>query len=467
MSKDLSPRGLPAKDDLSSSMPHRDLAAWLSHIEQLHPKSIAMGLERVKRVLERLSLQPDFKIITVAGTNGKGSTCAMLAQIYRQAGYQVGCYTSPHLLRYNERVRINGVEASDEALCVAFAAVERARLGVNAGDDEIALTYFEVGTLAAVWHFAQSAIDIAVLEIGLGGRLDAVNAFEPDCAVVTSVDIDHQEFLGDNRESIGAEKAGVYRPLLPAICGDLNPPKSLIAYAHKIGADFMCIQHEFGYEALVSGWHYLANGKVVYTLPLPALEGSYQLMNASCVVAAVESLQSALPVHADAIAKAMSEVKLAGRFQTVSKSPWLILDVAHNPHAAEALAKNLKAHRVQSSSVTAAKAGKTIAVFAMLADKDIKGVVSAVKDEIDFWYVTDIDHVRRAPVNELVKVILEVVPQAKIKIFDTAAAACKQACIDTEVCIDRSENDKIVVFGSFFTVSSVMQYLTQYADIHF
>lgn len=466
MSKDLLPRDLSPRE-LSSNMAHRDLAAWLSHIEQLHPKSIAMGLERVKVVLERLSLRPDFKIITVAGTNGKGSTCAMLAQIYKQSGYQVGCYTSPHLLRYNERVRINGVEASDDALCAAFAAVEQARLGLDAEDDEIALTYFEVGTLAAVWHFAQSAIDIAVLEIGLGGRLDAVNAFEPDCSIVTSVDIDHQEFLGDNRESIGAEKSGVYRSSIPAICGDVNPPKSLIAYAHKIGADLMCIQHEFGYEAFTSGWRYLANGKVVYTLPLPALEGSYQLMNASCVVAAVESLQPVLPVGADAIAAAMSEVKLAGRFQTVSKSPWLILDVAHNPHAAEALAKNLKAHRVQSSNLTAAKAGKTIAVFAMLADKDIKGVVSAVKHEIDFWYVAGIDHIRSAPVNDLVKVILDVVPQAKIKMFDTAADACKQACIDTEVCIDRSENDKIVVFGSFFTVSSVMQYLTQYADIHF
>lgn len=452
---------------LSSSTAQRDLAAWLSHIEQLHPKSIAMGLERVKRVVERLSLQLNFKIITVAGTNGKGSTCAMLAQVYKQAGYQVGCYTSPHLLRYNERVRINGVEASDEALCSAFAAVEQARLGLNATDDEIALTYFEVGTLAAVWHFAQSAIDIAVLEIGLGGRLDAVNVFEPDCAVVTSVDIDHQEFLGDNRESIGVEKAGIYRPSLPAICGDVNPPKSLIAYAQKIGADFMCIQHDFGYQVHAPDWDYLANGKIVYTLPLPALEGSYQLTNASCVVAAVESLQSVLPVTADAIAAAMSEVKLAGRFQTVSKSPWLILDVAHNPHAAAALAKNLEAHRVQSSNLTAAKPGKTIAIFAMLADKDVSGVVSAVKNEIDFWYVADIDHIRSAPVNDLVKVILEVVPRAKIKMFATAADACKQACIDTEVCIDRNENDKIIVFGSFFTVSSVMQYLTQHADIHF
>jgi len=453
--------------DLASNIVQRDLAAWLYHIEQLHPKAIAMGLERVRLVIERLALVPNFKIITVAGTNGKGSTCAMLAQIYKQAGYRVGCYTSPHLLRYNERVRVNGDEVGDADLCAAFAAVEQARLGLNSGDEEIALTYFEVGTLAAVWHFVQARIDIAILEIGLGGRLDAVNAFEPDCAVVTSVDIDHQEFLGNTRESIGAEKAGVYRASIPAICGDSNPPQTLVSFAHKVGSDFKCIGQDFNCKAVASGWHYLANGKVVYTLPLPALEGDYQLMNASCAVTAVESLQSVLPVGSQAIAAAMTDVKLAGRFQTVSKSPRLILDVAHNPHAAEVLAKNLKAHRVQSLNKEGAKAGRTIAVFAMLADKDIKGVVNAVKDEIDLWYVAGLDHIRSTPVNDLVKVILEVVPQAGIQIFDSAADACKQACIDTEVCIDRNENDKIIVFGSFFTVSNVMQYLNDHADIHF
>jgi len=453
--------------DLVSNMAQRNLAAWLSHIEHLHPKAIAMGLERVTLVIQRLALKPNFKIITVAGTNGKGSTCAMLTEIYKQAGYQVGCYTSPHLLRYNERVRVNGDEASDKDLCTAFTAVEQARLGLSNDHEEIALTYFEVGTLAAIWHFAQSGIDIAILEIGLGGRLDAVNAFESDCAVVTSIDIDHQEFLGDTRESIGAEKAGIYRSGVAAICGDLNPPASLVAYAHKVGADFKCIKHEFDFEATAAGWHYIANQKVRYSLPLPALEGSYQLMNASCAVAAVESLQLILPVSGQAIANAMAAVKLAGRFQTVSKSPWLILDVAHNPHAAEALAKNLKAHRVQSQNKVTAKTGKTIAVFAMLADKDIKGVVNAVKDEIDFWYIAGIDHSRSTPVDALVNVVLDVVPQAKIKKFDSAANACKQARIDTEVCIDRNENDKIIVFGSFFTVSNVMQYLSDDTDTHF
>ena len=456
-----------ASKNLVSNMAQRNLAAWLSHIEQLHPKAIAMGLERVQQVIQRLALTLNFKIITVAGTNGKGSTCAMLAEIYKQAGYQVGCYTSPHLLRYNERVRVNGVEASDQDLCAAFTAVEQARLGVEGVDDEIALTYFEVGTLAAIWHFSQVGINIAVLEIGLGGRLDAVNAFEPDCAVVTSVDLDHQEFLGDTREKIGAEKAGVYRHAIAAICGDLNPPASLVAYAHKVGADFKCIQHAFDFEITASGWNYLVNQNVRYSLPFPALEGSYQLMNASCAITAVESLQSVLPVTSLAIANALAEVKLAGRFQTVSKSPWLILDVAHNPHAAKALAINLKAHRLQSQNNAGEKSGKTIAVFAMLADKDIKGVVNTVKDEIDFWYIAGIEHSRSTPVDTLVKVVLDAVPQAKIKRFDSAASACKQACIDIETCIDRNENDKIIAFGSFFTVSSVMQYLNDDTNTHF
>ncbi len=445
---------------------HRTLTEWLRYIEQLHPKAIAMGLERIKLVIKRLELKPEFKIITVAGTNGKGSTSAMLAEIYKQAGYRTGCYTSPHLLRYNERVRINGTEVSDDDLCQAFAAVENARLGHSENEQEIALTYFEIGTLAAVWHFVQAGIDVAILEIGLGGRLDAVNAFDPDCAIVTSIDLDHQEFLGNTRESVGAEKSGVYRAGVPAICGDLAPPKSLISHAHDIGADLQCIGQKFNYQVTGAEWHYLANHKLVHTLPQPALEGSYQFMNASCAVAAVESLQPVLPVASQAIALAMNEVRLAGRFQTVLKSPWVILDVAHNPHAAQALAKNLKAHRFRSGQASANR-GKTIAVFAMLADKDIHGVIDAVKEEIDFWYIAGIDHIRSMPVDALFKVLLEVLPHAKIKVFNDVADACKQARIDTEVCIDRNENDKIIVFGSFFTVSNVMQYLNDYADIHF
>ncbi|MDP1657986.1 MAG: bifunctional tetrahydrofolate synthase/dihydrofolate synthase [Methylotenera sp.] len=424
----------------------KNLDAWLSYIERLHPKSIAMGLDRVKLIIDRLKLQPNFVIITVAGTNGKGSTCAMLEQIYKNAGYQVGCYTSPHLLRYNERVRVNGNEVSDDNLCTAFEAIDAARL--NADGDLTALTYFEVGTLAAIWHFMQTGIDVAILEVGLGGRLDAVNAFEPSCAIVTSVDLDHQEFLGNTRESIGFEKAGVYRTSVPAICGDDNPPASLVAHAHKIQADFMCIHQDFDLILDIEDrWRFIsgtqAAGKAVYTLPLPALQGRYQLNNAACAIAAVESLQSSLPVAVESIASAMHQVSLVGRFQTISKSPYVILDVAHNPHAARALAENLKAGKFHH--------GKTIAVFAMLADKDVKGVVEAVNNEIDIWYVASIDHLRGAVATDLASVVTEVNSHAKVQTFENADNAFQQACIDA------SENDKIIVFGSFFTVSSVMQ----------
>lgn len=449
---------------MASQLAPKNLSSWLSHIEQLHPKSIAMGLERVQRVIRRLQLQPAFSIITVAGTNGKGSTCAMLAQIYKHAGFNVGCYTSPHLLRYNERVRVNGIEVSDESLCAAFAAIEAARLD----EDEIPLTYFEVGTLAAVWHFVQTGIDVAILEIGLGGRLDAVNAFEPDCAVVTTVDLDHQEFLGDTREKIGYEKAGVYRKSIPAICGERNPPQSLVDYAQQIQADFKCIHNDFEWALLKSEWQFLLNGQPKYTLPLPALKGRYQLDNAACALAAVECMQAKLPVHAECINEAMLQVAVAGRFQSVSERPLIILDVAHNPHAAKALAENLAILRLQHQSHRSQsnKQVSTLAVFAMLADKDIKGVVEAVKAEIDTWYVASIDHVRGALASDLERIIVQAAPLARIKVFSTAEAAFEQARIDTEACIDGNENDKIVAFGSFFTVASVMQYLSEHAELH-
>ncbi len=427
----------------------KNLSAWLSEIEHLHPKAIAMGLERVQRMIARLQLVPKFTVITVAGTNGKGSTCAMLAEIYCQAGYQVGSYSSPHLLRYNERVRVNGIEATDDALCAAFEVVDAAR---NSCNEAIPLTYFEVGTLAAMWHFMQANLDVVILEIGLGGRLDAVNAFEPDCTIVTSVDLDHQEFLGNTREKIGFEKAGVYRANLPAICGEAKPPASLVNHARDIQADFKCISKAFGYTLTNKlDWQYCVQGKVRYTLPRPALLGDYQLSNAACAVTAVETLQEHLPVPEIAIAKAMQNVKLAGRFQTVKNHPRVILDVAHNPHAALALASNLAALQQANS--------KTFAVFAMLADKDKLGVIEAMKAEIDVWYVAGIDHIRGASAAELALNIAKIVPQARIYTFDNAVMAYKQAIIDIEACKDAHENDKIIVFGSFFTVSTVMEVL--------
>lgn len=412
-----------------------NLAAWLDYIEALHPKSIAMGLDRVNVVKQRLNLNPQFPIVIVAGTNGKGSTCAMLEHIYLAAGYSVGSYSSPHLLRYNERVRLNSQEVSDEDLVKAFVAVEQAR-------QDTELTYFEYGTLAAVWHLMQKQVDVAILEVGLGGRLDAVNVFEPDSTIVTSIDLDHMEFLGDTRECIGAEKAGVFRANIPAICGDENPPNSLIEYANRIGAPLKLIGRDFKVEADKESWTYRADQFSIEHMPMPALIGDFQLNNAACVLTTIQSLQHLLPVQVDAIETGLKTVKLAGRFQSWSNNPDIILDVAHNPHAAKSLAINLKQSRHQ---------GKTIAVFAMLADKDITGVIQALSSEIDAWYVATIDNIRGAAASSLSKMILDTLPSAEVKIFNQVVDAFHQACIDA------NENDRIITLGSFFTVAEVMQ----------
>ena len=418
-----------------------------------------MGLDRVQEMLSRMQLQViQFPIITVAGTNGKGSTCAMLEQIYLQAGYLVGCYTSPHILRYNERVRVDGVPASDAMLCHAFAVVEQARCVEPA----IALTYFEVGTLAAVWHFIKTGVEVAILEVGLGGRLDAVNAFDPSCTIVTSIDLDHQEFLGNTREAIGYEKAGIFRPGVPAICGDPKPPVSLLAHAAAIAAPLICLGKEFNANLEQGCWHYQVQQQTRYSLPNPALLGAYQFNNAACAVSAVEALQDRLPVQQSSIATGLCNLNLSGRFQTIrpadvgTKRTSVILDVAHNPHAARSLSSNLQAVRSDSDNKLN---GKTYAVFAMLADKDSGGVIMALKDDIDGWYVADTLHARGALAKDLAQQIASLAPGSTIKTFASADKAYIQACIDAEACMDANENAKIIVFGSFFTVASVMQIL--------
>lgn len=425
---------------------------WLAYIEALHPKAIAMGLDRVKLVIDKLQLHPTFPIITVAGTNGKGSVCAMLSHIYVQAGYQVGCYTSPHINRYNERVSVNLQLISDDDLCAAFTAVEAAR-----GD--VALTYFEMGTLAAMWHFCHQDLchqnlDIAILEIGLGGRLDAVNAFEPSCAIVTSIDLDHMEFLGDTREQIGFEKAGVFRANKLAICGDENPPNSLVEYAKKIGANLQLIQRDFQVKKIKDGWQY-SDENTQLDLPKLGLIGDFQLNNAACVVRAVLHLSDILPVTTPDrssaglqanIHKALRAVHLMGRFQQLQSKPQVIVDVAHNPHAAKSLAQNLK-------SIPCA--GKTLAVFGMLADKDIAGVVEAIHDEIDAWYLAGIHSARGATALTLHSILIKsdnIGNDSKkpIHMFEDVAAALAVACIDAD------KNDRIIVFGSFYTVADAM-----------
>ncbi len=437
------------------------LGEWLSYIESLHPKTISMGLDRVNAMIARMALTPKFRIITVAGTNGKGSTSAMLENIYHAAGYQVGCYTSPHLLRYNERLRINLQEVDDEALCLAFAAVEAARLRGS----PIELTYFEFGTLAAIWHLVQTSIDVAILEIGLGGRLDAVNALTPDCAIVTNVDLDHQDYLGDTREKIGVEKAGVYRAYIPAICGDDAPPASLTAYAKQIGADFLTIGQHFKITPLENSWQYALQKKSgeakVEQLPYPALSGQYQLNNAACAVTSVFQLQEKLPVTLSAIHAALKQVFVAGRFEKIlvpvqqggqKNRAIIFLDVAHNPHAARALKENLKKFAVK-------KPAKIIAVFAMLNDKDIAAVVDILKEDIDVWYVADIAHARGEKAENIAAIIRNKVPDAIIHCYADAAIACEQALKENQFYKAESENDKIIAFGSFYTVASVKQWL--------
>ncbi|MEN6587253.1 MAG: bifunctional tetrahydrofolate synthase/dihydrofolate synthase [Sulfuricella sp.] len=410
------------------------MGEWLAHLEQLHPSTIELGLERVAAVKERLQLEPLFPILTVGGTNGKGSTCAMLEAILGAAGYRVGCYTSPHLMRYNERVRIAGSEVDDDSLCRAFAAVDAAR-----GD--ISLTYFEFGTLAAMWLFVQQQIEVAILEVGLGGRLDAVNVFDADCSVVTSVDIDHTDYLGDDRESIGREKAGIFRAARPAVCADPNPPHSLLQHAEDIAAELKQIGRDFGAESQEGQWLFWSLGGWRLTLPYPSLRGAYQFDNASACLAALEALKDKLPVTPENIRRGLLEASVPGRFQVLPGKPALILDVAHNPHAARALASNL--HQMWCS-------GRTIAVFAMLGDKDIAGVISALREEIDLWLVAGIAHARGASAAELQASLAGAGVDA-IQAFPDIAAAYRHACQIA------GEDDRIAVFGSFHTVAEVMQ----------
>jgi len=406
---------------------------WLLYIEALHPKSIAMGLDRVRAVAEKLKLKPTFPIITVAGTNGKGSVCAMLSHIYHQAGYKVGTYTSPHLNRYNERVSINLEMIDDDAMCNAFEEAEAAR-----GD--VALTYFEMGTLAAMCHFCHQRLDVLVLEVGLGGRLDAVNVFEPSCAIVTTVDLDHMEFLGETRELIGLEKAGVFRSNVPAICGDDNPPTSLIEYAKNIGADLALIGRDFFVKNTQQGWQYRSEN-ITLEIPLLGLFGDFQHNNAACAIWAVQYLNNHLPTTEANIYAALAQVKLTGRFQILQNSPSVILDVAHNPHAAKSLAENLRNSPCK---------GRTLAVFAMLADKDIDGVVSDVENEIDAWYLADIHIARGAKAHELLEVLKQYHHKKAVYLFEDVAEALKTACKDADI------NDRIIVFGSFYTVADAI-----------
>ncbi|USX22420.1 bifunctional tetrahydrofolate synthase/dihydrofolate synthase [Oxalobacteraceae bacterium OTU3REALA1] len=414
------------------------LPAWLALIESRHAETVInMGLDRVLAIKERLQLSFSCPVIVVAGTNGKGSTCAMLESVLLRAGYKVGLYIKPHFLDFNERARINGDLASDEVLVDAFNAVEAAR-----GD--IPLTYFEFTTLAIMKLLAGAGMDVVILEVGLGGRLDAVNIVDADVAIVTSVDIDHTDYLGDTREKIGFEKAGIFRAGKTAICSDPVPPQSLIDHAEAIGADLWLMGRDFNYSGDKQQWNYGGRSQRRNSLAYPSLRGANQILNASAVLAALEALKLELPVGAQEVRTGLVTVELPGRFQVLPGRPTVILDVAHNPHAASALNQNLGNMGFHPY---------TYAVFGSMHDKDIDGVIAAMSEHVDHWCLANLPSPRAASASELaakVQIVQAEKPERTINIFDDPAAAFANAMSRA------GENDRIVVFGSFLTVAGVM-----------
>jgi len=415
--------------------PRRSLDDWLAYISAQHPSTIALGLDRVRDVAGRMQLATPPVTITIGGTNGKGSTCAMLERILIEAGYKAGLYTSPHILEYNERVRIAGEDASDETLVKAFERVESAR-----GDT--ALTYFEFGTLGALAAFEEARIEAAILEVGLGGRLDAVNIIDADVAAVVSVDLDHQALLGDNREDIGFEKAGIYRAGRPAIFGDFDPPRRLVDHAQSIGADLLLLGRDFRFERHEHQWDFIGRKGAKRALPMPALRGAWQLKNASVALAALDEVADRLPVSLGEIKRGLTLARIEGRLQVLPGRPDIVLDVAHNPHAARSLASGLADMGFRES---------TLAVFAMLADKDIGGVIDAMRERIDRWYVAAAHAERAASAADVAKILAEKGLSGTTRTFATVANALEAARRDA------GANDRIVAFGSFYTVAEALR----------
>ena len=420
---------------MTSTRPH-SLAEWLSYIEQQHPATIDMGLERVRAVATAMGLgQPAPHTIVVGGTNGKGSTVAFIEAIARAAGWKVGAYTSPHLLRYNERVRIDGEDASDAALIAAFNAIEDARGSTT-------LTYFEYGTLAALHLFAQAGLDLAVLEVGLGGRLDAVNIVDADVAVITTVDIDHADWLGEDREAIGVEKAGIIRGWKPVILGETDPPSSVLARAYLLGANAIRGGSDFFADTIdAQHWSWRDVGFRI-ELPMPALRGPIQLRNAASAIAALRALDKPLPRAA--IVEGVAQARIRGRLQAFERDGVEVLvDVGHNPQAARELAAALKA-----ATIT----GRTVAVFAALQDKDVVGVVEALADRVDGWHLAGLEGARAQSATALLARLAGT----------AAAAAATHDDVDTalqQALSAAQAGDRVLVFGSFHTAAQALLWL--------
>ncbi|SDH42058.1 bifunctional tetrahydrofolate synthase/dihydrofolate synthase [Pseudomonas panipatensis] len=421
-------------------MSPRSLADWLGYLEQLHPTAIDMGLDRSRAVATRLGLgRPAPRVVTVTGTNGKGSTCAFLAELLGEQGLRVGVYSSPHLLRYNERVLIEGREASDAALCEAFAAVEAAR-------GEISLTYFEMGTLAAFWLFERAALDAVVLEVGLGGRLDAVNLIDADVAVVTSIGLDHADWLGDTRESVAFEKAGIFRAGKPAVCGDLEPPQPLLDHARALGAPLLLRGRDFDLAVSEHDWHWhgrAADGTPLRLHHLPLLD--LPMENAALALQVYASLD--LPWQPERLLAALQRTRVTGRLdrrvaQWRGEPRHLLLDVGHNPHAAEYLARRLAARPPK---------GKRLAVFGLLADKDLAGVLEPLLGLVQDWAVAPLPTPRSRMPGELLAALHGRGAQAN-------AYADIAAALDAQ-CARATADDEILVFGSFYSVADALSWL--------
>ena len=435
------------------------LTDWLAYLESLHPKGqagIRLGLERVARVSQTLMQQKKCPVIVVGGTNGKGSTCAMLEAIYKAAGYRVGLYTSPHILHYSERIRIDASPVEAAPLCRAFEKVDAAMKAAFAASDNV-LTYFEFSTLAAWEVFAEAALGVLILEVGLGGRLDAVNIYDADCAVITGIALDHTDWLGPTREAIGFEKAGILRTGKPAFYADYEPPKSVLDHAARISADLRLIGRDFDEKpnppnhANQVTWDFRLSGKSdenLVSLPLPGLQGAFQRQNAAAALAVVTELAHRLPVSETMIRLALAAVRLPGRFHRLQQN--LILDVAHNPQSMAGLATNLKALE---------KTGKTFAVIGMLADKDIAGALAHLVDCVDAWFFADLRVPRGALAEELLEKLNTISSQ---QTSPTQTSICFISPEDAfkEAAKQAGENDKIVVTGSFHTVAAILLHIS-------
>jgi dihydrofolate synthase/folylpolyglutamate synthase len=415
----------------------KTLQDWLDLCERLHPVTIDMGLERLREVADRLALRFACPVITVAGTNGKGSTCAMLEAILLQAGYRTGVYTSPHLVHFEERCRLSGQAVSAETLAEAFATVDAAR-------GTVSLTYFEFSTLAILWLMSRADLDAVILEVGLGGRLDAVNIVDTDCAVITSIDLDHMAILGKDRETIGREKAGIMRAGRPVVVSDPVPPQSVLEHAEAIGADLWRFGRDFNFSGDKQQWSWAGRGRRYSGMAYPALRGANQLVNASGVLAALDALRTRIPVTAQAVRNGLAMVELPGRFQIVPGQPVLVLDVAHNPHSVAALAENLDAMGFYPT---------THAVFGAMADKDLQPMLQRVGPLVDRWYFTDLPLPRAASAADLQQAW-----QAQNTRKDVASSvhADPQAALQVAVAA-ADPADRIIVFGSFYTVGGVLK----------